>query len=161
MSDRPQKLSKFHKKIDIPNPERQIGTTRDGKPVWLDIRELIATPEEKAERQQKTVENRITATVDTAAKLVLKNAALFIEQTFWNIADDTGKRLYADGNAKGAFDYAVQNGVETIQDGLKTIIKVRGKIIREMTAKVAEPWRDRIAQRVNELVKKLPTGVKA
>lgn len=154
-------MSKWHEKIDVRNPERKIGETKDGKPIWLDLRELIASPDEREETKSKTLENRRLATIDTAAKLVLHNASLFIEETFLAIADDTGKRLYADGNAKGAFDYAVQNGVETIQDGLKTIIKVRGKIIREMTAKVAEPWRDRIAARVNELVKKLPTGVKA
>lgn len=154
-------MSKWHEKIDVRNPERKIGETKDGEPIWLDLRELIASPDEREETKSKTLENRRLATIDTAAKLVLHNASLFIEETFLVIADDTGKRLYADGNAKGAFDYAVQNGVETIQDGLKTIIKVRGKIIREMTAKVAEPWRDRIARRVNELVKKLPTGVKA
>lgn len=156
MADKP---NKFHAKMDIRNPERVIGGTPDGKPIWIDVRELIPTPEESEERWANTLEGRKKTMIDKLARLVLHNAALFIEQTFFNIADKRGRDLYSDNNSRGAFEYALENGIETIQDGLTTVVKVRGKIIRDMTAGITEPLREAVANRVNELVKQLPAGI--
>lgn len=149
MAEKPQKLF-------IPKDPVQIGTTPDGQPIHLDLKELIPTPDENLERWAKTQAQRRLNLINGVAYLVLKNATLFIEQTFWNTASQTGQRVYESGNAFAAFTWASQNGYEAIQDGLRTVVKKNGKIISSMDAKLSESLRDDVARRVNELVKKLP-----
>jgi hypothetical protein len=155
MSD---KASKFHQKIKTHgDPEKQIGTTADGKPVFIDVRELIASPDEEAERWTKTLDSRKASLVDAMANMVLENAARFIEQTYWNIVPETGKKLYATGDPRDAFEYAQSCGIEAMQDGLTTVVKHKGEVLRLMTADVSPVLRDQVSQRVTELVKKMPS----
>lgn len=152
----------FHKKIKTHgDPEKQIGTTPDGKPIWMDMREMIASPDEDAERWAKTLESRKAAAIDQIAKLVLYNASLFIEETFFNIASNSGKQLLAAGDGQGAFQYAVENGISVIQDGTRTVIKHRGTVIREIVAKIPLNLQEPVAARVNAIVKTLPSKLPA
>jgi hypothetical protein len=149
MSDKPPKLI-------VPNDPVQIGTTADGQPIHLDLRELIPTPDEHAERWAKTLDGRRAKLINDVALLVLKNAALFIEQTFWNTANQTGKRLYESGNAEAAFAWANSNGYEAIQDGLRTVVKHNGKVIRDMHANISESLAPAVAEQVSKIIKKVP-----
>lgn len=154
MSDE-SSLSAWHKKQDIPDPERRIGTTPDGKPIFIDLRELLTSPEEHQERWDATLDKRQKAVVEKMASDVLQNAAIFIEDTFLAVSNRSGKERYMDGNAQAAFSSANEQGFTAVQDGLKTIIKVRGKIIRDMTASVDLRFREHVIRKVNELVRNL------
>lgn len=143
-------------KLIIPKDPVKIGVTPDGQDVHLDLKELIPTPDENAERWSNTLELRRKKLINDTAMLVLKNAALFCEQTFWNTANQTGKRLYESGNAKAAHAWAVANGYEAIQDGLKTIVKHQGRIIRDMHANIPVGLADEVAKRVDQITKTLP-----
>lgn len=147
---------RWREKLPVPEPERQIGETADGKPIFVDLRELIASPSEEDQRWSTTLDNRRAALVEKCAQLVLKNAALFIEHTFWRTANRTGQRLYESGNAQAAFAWASANGYEAIQDGLKTVVKHNGKVIRDMHANISQSLAPLVSKRVMELVKQIP-----
>lgn len=146
-------MSKWHEKQDVKDPLQKIGETPDGQPVWMDKRELLTSPEENEERIAKTLDSRQKAEIDKAARVILSNASRFIEATALDI---TPRRVVNAANPKAMLDYAQATGLVAIQDGLKTIVKSGGKIVREMTAKVPPALADAIAKRVNELVKGLP-----
>lgn len=153
-------MSKWHERIKVHgDPHKQIGITPDGQPVFTDVRELISSPDEDAERWSKTIDNRRAALIEQVAKLVLRNAGLFIDRTFFEIASQSGRELLLKGDGQAAFQYAVENGIQTIQDGLKTVIKHRGKVIREMDANISASLAPHVAKRVNEIVKSLPSNV--
>jgi hypothetical protein len=145
-------MSEWHKKLDVRNPERRVGTTADGQPIWMDLRELIASPAENEERMSTTYDFRVKAEIDKAARIVLRNAAIFIEQTFNNI---TPKSVMDSSNPGSFLEYAHKQGFAAVQDGLKTVCKVGGKVIREMDANVPPKWAESIARKVNEFVKEI------
>ena len=152
-------LTRWHKKQEIPEPERQIGTTPDGKPIFVDLREILTSPDEHLERWDTTLHQRKAAMIDRMANDVLESACKFIELTYLNVIGKAGEKLYREGRSKAAFELAQQNGLEAIQDGLQTIIKVKGKIVRSMTANIDLQWREYVAHRVNQLVRKTPSKI--
>lgn len=146
MSDKPAKLI-------VPKDPVQIGKTRNGEPVWLDPKDLIPTPDEELERWDKTLDSRQRGMIDKAAKLVLMEAIAFLEQTVLATASKSFVEHYQSGTEKQVRDTLSHSGYEVIQDGLTTVVKLKGKILREMTADVTPRWRDFVARRVNQMVK--------
>lgn len=145
-------MSKWHKKQEMRDPEMRIGTTPEGQPIFMDLRELIASPSENEERMQLTVEQRIRNKIEKAALMVIENAGRFVEQTFLNI---TPNSVCNADDPRELTDYAKRTGFQAIQDGLKTVCKSGGKVIREMNAKVPKGFEEQIANRVDALVREI------
>ena len=145
MADKPVKLN-------LPSDPVKIGETPDGQPIHLDLKELIPTPDEDAERWSKTLDGRQRASVDKIAHEVIKNSHALALETIYN----TGSKAMCESVERddlAAFRQWVKTeGYEYIQDGLTTVIKKRGKILRSMTANIQPvAWRPLVAHRVNEI----------
>lgn len=139
----------------VPKDPVVIGKTVDGQPVWMEPKDLIPTPDEELERVANTMACREDNFINKMAQAVLENAGRFIQETFLKTASRQGTEAFLK-NQEDAFAWAVKAGYEAIQDGLKTVVKVRGRVVREMTATVAPCYRDSVAREVMRLVKQLP-----
>lgn len=153
MADKPSDREKFHDRMDVRDPERVIGTSADGKPIFLDLRELIASPSDHEERRHKTAESRKDSKIDQLARLALSNAELLVFRVFWKSTDDEGKKLFYDRDVRGLWELMTKGGMEVVQDGLTTVVKGRGKVLETMTFKVEESIREQVARRINEIVR--------
>jgi hypothetical protein len=134
-------------KINLPKDPIVLGKTITGEPIWMDPKDLIPTQEEQDERWDKTLNSRQQAMIDNAAELVLGNSCVFVEQTLVSV-----EPRFASVPGPEIIHFAAQSGFEVIQDGLKTTVKRRGRILREMTANIPPRWRDHVAKKVNELI---------
>ena len=148
MSDKPVK-------IILPKDPQQIGTTAEGQPIWFNPQDLIPTPDEDAERWEKTLDSRQLAILDKAAEVVLSRAAQFLEHTFLKTAPQSYIVEFMNGaTPEQSIDAIEHAGYRIQQDGLKTVVTVKGKVLREMTAQCQPRWRDALARRVDRLVRK-------
>ena len=143
----------------VPKDPVVIGKTPEGAPIWLEPKDLVPTPDEELERIHNTQRSREDDFIFRIASAVLDNASKFVEETFVNTAGRVGRNLNACADPLCAVEWALQAGYESIQDGLKTVVKVKGRVIREMTATIAPCYRERVAMKVMELVKKIPGKV--
>lgn len=121
----------------------------------MEPKDLIPTPDEERERVHNTLAARESNLVHKMASLVLENAGKFIEETFLKTAGHAGVGLYYN-NQDRAFTWALKAGYESIQDGLKTIVKVKGRVIREMTADIEPRYAGVVARKVMEMIKNPP-----
>lgn len=135
-------------KIILPSEPYQIGTTADGKPIWTDPKDLIPTPDEKLEQRHNMDASRFDGNVDKIVAVILVNAQRFVAETVIQTADENGLRLLHNTDQKGAVEWFVKAGYSAIQDGLTTVVKVKGKVIRSMTASVDARFRDAVAKRI-------------
>ncbi len=143
----------------VPKDPVQIGKTKDGEPIWIEPKDLIPTKDEEQELSANTLSGRKESLVQDLASQVIDKASRFVEQTFLKTASETGLRIWQTGDSVGAVKWAQNAGYEAIQDGLTTIVKLRGKVIRDMYAEIDPRYRESVAMRVNALVKKLPAKI--
>ncbi len=146
MSDKPVK-------INVPKDPVQIGATADGQPIWFEPKDLIPTPDEDLERWDKTLDARQRNMIDQAARLVLDNSCRFLEVTILETAKPS-VRLRILQAPKEKMDIVILGaGYAVVQDGLKTVVKFKGKVLREMTANISLRYREHVAKRVNQIVR--------
>lgn len=146
MSDKPVK-------INLPKDPVVIGHTKEGEPIWLDMKDLIPTPDEDLERWDKTLDSQHQAMIDNAANVVLLNACLFLEDTVIATANSSLRERFLKTPPDKVEHLLLANGYTVIQDGLKTIVKLKGRILREMTAQCDLRWRDHVSERVNAFIR--------
>lgn len=146
-------MAKWHERLDVTDPERVIGQTADGKPIWLDMRELLTSPEEcEALGDNKRASQR-EAVVHKMANDVIEQGQLLLAQTLdQTLAPEAQAQLQRE-SPRGMVDFVSRLGFTCIQDGLTTVVKRHGKVLRTMTAKVPPLWRPAVTKRVCALVR--------
>jgi hypothetical protein len=146
-------MSKWHEKLDVTDPEKQIGTTPDGKPIWIDMRELLTSPDEKQELAHNTTAMQQNNAVNQMANDVLDNGRKLLEQTLLRTLKTTEIEFCFNAEPNEALNRISNLGFECIQDGLTTVIKRKGKILRTMTARVPLRFRQAVDRRVRSIVR--------
>lgn len=131
----------------------QIGKTPEGEPIWIEPKDLLNTPDEDAELQHNTNKSAEAAMIDKAAVIVLDKATMFIEETIAKTGSKTFMGQVIAVPSPCALGLILGAGYEIIQDGLKTVVKYKGKVMRTMTAEVTPMYRDAVAKRVDEIVR--------
>ena len=131
----------------------QIGKTPEGEPIWIEPKDLLNTPEEDAELQHNTNKSAEAALIDKAAMIVLDKAALFAEETVCKTANKTFMGQVISVPSPSALGLILGAGYEVIQEGLKTVVKYKGKVMRTMIAEVTPMYREMVAKRVDEIVR--------
>ncbi len=134
-------------KISIPSEPFQIGQTSTGAPIWTDPKDMIMTPDEKLEQRHNMNASKFDGNVEKIANVVLENAQRFISETILNTASSDGVRLFMDADPDFE-SWMEKAGYNVIQDGLTTVVKVKDRIIRSMTADVDMRFRSAVADRV-------------
>lgn len=137
----------------IPKDPIVIGKMPDGSPIWVNPSDFIPTPDEELERIHNTKISRESTLVEKLAKTVLYNAGLFIEQTFLQTASQAGIDVYSGTSPEESIEWVLKAGYDTLQDGLTTVVKFKGSVVREMTATIDEEYSERVAQRVMSKIK--------
>lgn len=145
-------------RIILPKDPFQIGVTPTGEPVWVDPKDLITTPDEKLELKSNMSAAKRAGVVDQMARVVLENATSFMNETFVNTAHEHGVNLllYAvngETNPEEVLKWAQKAGYSMIQDGLTSVIKVKDRVIRQMTAEVDSRFALEVSKRVMEMIK--------
>jgi len=146
-------MSKWHEKLDVTDPEKQIGTTPDGQPIWMDMRELLTSPDEKQELAHNTTAMQQNNAVNQMANDVLDNGRKLLEDTLLRTVQPGELERCLEGTPKDALKFISNLGFECIQDGLTTVIKRKGKILRTMTARVPLRFRQAVDRRVRAIVR--------
>lgn len=140
----------------VPKDPIVLGKMPDGSPIWMEPKDFIPTPDEELERVSNTLACRESQLVHKMAQSVMENAGRFIEQTFLKTASTLGVNAYFNDQRKG-FEWAVRAGYESIQDGLTTVVKLKGRVVRTMTATIDPRLSDLVTKRVMQMVKELPS----
>lgn len=138
--------------IVVPKDRFQIGNTPDGQPVWVEPKELLPSEDEKLELKQNLLNSRERGAIQKLTHSVLENAARFVEATFLAIAPTVVVRAHEANEMGHVASWASANQYEVIQDGFRTVIKVRGKVVREFVARVSEACADLVEREVRRIV---------
>lgn len=139
-------------KILLPKDRFQIGSTPDGNPVWVDPKELLPSEDEKLELKQNLLNSKERNAINKLTEQVMMNAGRFVQATFYAVAPKDVLRAHERGEMALVADWVQVNEYQVIQDGLKTIIKVKGKVIREMKATVSQNCADMVESRVRQIM---------
>lgn len=139
-------------KILLPKDRFQIGSTPDGKPVWVEPKELLPSEDEKLELKQNLLNSKERNAINKMADQVLMNAGRFVQATFYAIAPKDVLRAHEREEMALVADWVQVNEYRVIQDGLKTVIKLKDKIIREMKATVSQNCADLVEIRVRQIM---------
>jgi len=131
----------------------QIAQTVDGQPVWMDPKDLILTPDENLEFLENKKSGRDASLIEQMAKMVIENSTRFVEQTFTNMMPQKIVDGFLDCKSAKTVEWIDREGLEVEQDGLKTVVKRKGKVIREMTATIEPKYREDVAKCVMRLLK--------
>lgn len=95
------------------------------------------SPEDKAHLSQKLRYRKRESVIKEIVDAVQRNAAVFLEATFRQIAPAKVIESLDTGKPDGLFlDWMKSSGFAVRQDGLKTVILIKGQVINEMTAHV-------------------------
>lgn len=138
-------------KIHTPTEPYQIGQTSTGEPIWVDPKDLINTPDENLELKDNLSESQFDGNVEKISAVVVENAHRFISETVLNTADQVGIQLFMDTSPE--FEQWMEKaGYNVKQDGLTTVIRLKDRVIRSMTAAVDIRFREAVATRVMERV---------
>lgn len=140
----------------VPKDPIILGKMPDGSPIWADPKDFIPTPDEELERVSNTISCRESQLVHNLAQAVLENAGRFVEQTFLKTAGRSGVDAWCNSPTQ-AFEWAVKAGYTSMQDGLTTVVKLKGRVIRTMTATLDQRLSESVAKKVMEMVRKLPS----
>lgn len=138
-------------KIHTPKEPYQIGQTADGQPIWVDPKDLINTPDENLELKDNLNKSQFDGNVEKITAVVIENAHRFISETVLNTADSVGVKLFMD-MSPGFDEWMNKAGYNVRQDGLTTVVRLKDRVIRSMTADVDMRFRDAVAARVMERV---------
>lgn len=152
-------MAKWHDKLDVTDPERVIGQTPDGKPVWVDMRELLTSPDERLAMLDGQAATKQQAVVQRMASDVVDRGMLLMAQTLDDVLSPSAKAQLNRCTDKKAVDFISRMGFSCIQDGLTTVIKRHGTVLRTQHADVAPAWRDRVARQVRVLVGEPKVGI--
>lgn len=140
-----------------PKDPFQIGKTPDGKPIWFDPASIQETPTDKLIRADNISKTKREATIQKLAVAVLENAAAFVNETFINTAAAQGVNLLVksadEGDPNLIAEWAIKAGYSFKQDGLTTVILVKDKAVRQMTANVDPRFALDVAKRVMRILK--------
>ena len=139
-------------KIILPKDPVQIGKTPDGKPVWVDPKDMMPTEDEKLQLKENLLNAHEKAAIHKLTQVVLANAARFVQDTFYHIAPRDVVATHEDGEMGKVAEWARSVGYEVIQDGLLTVVKVKGKVIRTLAANVGKDCADLVERRVRKMV---------
>lgn len=146
-------MPKKPQKLILPKDPVIVGHDTEGKPIWLDPKDLVPSGDEieelKANRFSAQEEKVLTQMVEA----VFQQAAQFAEDTFLAIAPKPVCEAYLDSKLESVAAWHNENGFNVIQDGIETIIKYRGKVIRSMRARIDKRYESEIARRVRKTVK--------
>lgn len=138
-------------KIYTPTEPYQIGQTSTGEPIWVDPKDLINTPDENLELKDNLGKSQFDGNVEKISAVVVENAHRFISETVLNTADQVGIQLFMDTSPE--FEQWMEKaGYNVKQDGLTTVIRLKDRVIRSMTAAVDIRFRKAVAARVMERV---------
>lgn len=108
-----------------------LGQTPDGSPIWTDPKELILTPDDVQELNHNKRREGQTGVAQQLAAKVLENAEAFVRQTIANMFGACPR-----DSAEAWREWLDGKGVEVIQDGLTTVVKVKGSEVRKMRARI-------------------------
>lgn len=119
--------------LQNPDDQIQLATNPDGSPVWAERKDLDTTikPSEIDELKDNLKEQKLNANVEKIAQSVVAGIQNLMFETF---------RKIAPRHLKSGVDADIwmhQNGFRFVQDGLKTTVLVKNKVIREAEAKVS------------------------
>ena len=134
-------------KIFVPKEPYQIGQTSTGEPIWIDPKDSIQTPDEKLEQKQNMVDSRFDGNVEKIADVVIENAQNFLFETVIKTIPKSLVELL-ESDSKSFFKWFKKSDYHVIQDGLTTVVKHNGKILRSMTADVDVRFREAVIARV-------------
>ena len=138
-------------KIYTPTEPYQIGQTSTGEPIWVDPKDLINTPDENLELKDNLGKSQFDGNVEKISAVVVENAHRFISETVLNTDDQVGIQLFMDTSPE--FEQWMEKaGYNVKQDGLTTVIRLKDRVIRSMTAAVDIRFRKAVAARVMERV---------
>lgn len=124
-------------KIVLPKDRLKVGETPDGKVVWIEPTDLTPTEDEKCELKQNLMNSRECAAIIKMAHLVIQNAARFVQDTFYRVAPKEVIQYHEAGEMDKVAEWVSGVRYEVIQDGLETVIKIKGKVIRAMKANIS------------------------
>lgn len=139
-------------KIFLPKDPYQIGVTPKGEMVWVDPHDFIPTPEEKLEQKDNMLKSNFDGNVEKISIAVMRNAEAFVAATILQTAGPDGFKAFEDGESATA-EWTRRAGFSVIQDGLKTIMRVKDRVIRELNADVDIRFREAVIKRINQKVK--------
>lgn len=136
-------------KIILPKDPYQIGVTPKGEMVWVDPKDFIPTPDEKLEQKDNMLKARFDANMEKIVDAVLRNAEAFTATTVLQTAGPDGMAAFERGLEDSA-EWTRMAGYSAIQDGLKTIVRVKDRVIRELNADVDIRFREAVVKRINQ-----------
>ncbi len=146
-------MSKWHEKLDVTDPELVIGRTPTGEPIWLDMRELLTSPDEQQELEHNTVTMQRGEAAHKMAQDVVEQGCKLMQQTIRNMLDCDAFVLMAAMSHNELIEHISRLGFTCIQDGLTTVVKRHGTVLRTMTAKVPPMWAAAVEQHVRAIVR--------
>lgn len=127
-----------------------LGKMPDGSPIWTDPKDLILTGDEVQElNDNKKRDGRAGVAQQLAAK-VLENAEAFVRQTIANMFGACPR-----DSAEAWQEWLDGKGVEVIQDGLTTVVKVKGSEVRKMRARIDQ----RFAEEAEKFVRRMVASI--
>lgn len=138
-------------KIVLPKDPVQIGKTSDGQPIWVDPKDMIPTDDERIQMKENVLNSHEQGAILKMAQTVFLNAARFVQDTFYHIAPREVITAHEDGEMAKVAEWARSVRYEVIQDGLTTVIKVRGKVIRSMAAAVSPACADLVERKIRQI----------
>jgi len=149
-------MAKRTKQID---DSREVELKRlgkiNGKPVFSTMGQLEMTGADKEGLSSNIKDSQLQGRVNNTVGLVYENAARFASKVFTDIApayviEAEQKSLTERRSQKIIVDWMRKSNFKVIQDGLKTVITVRGKIVAEITADISDDIRRYVEVRIKQ-----------
>jgi hypothetical protein len=144
MSDKPVK-------IVFPKDPVQIGKTPDGKPIWVDPKDMMPTEDDKLQTKENLLNSREHAAIHKMTQAVFVNAGRFVQDTFYHIAPREVIEAHEDSKMGKVAEWVASVHYEVIQDGLTTVVKVGGKVVRSMVANIGNNCADLVDRNVRKI----------
>lgn len=114
--------------------EKLLGYATDNSPIWCEAGAHLLNGDEKHHLSQNLANNLHSASVHKAVLEIQRGAAVFLEHSIMELAPPNVLDSYrGDGALFKA--WFVNTGFGFKQDGLKTVILIKGSEVGSMTAK--------------------------
>ena len=118
--------------------------------IWTKAGDLDMSGDDKSHLSHNLRADKLRASIEKMVEEVENNAAAFINNTFLGIAPenvvDSFYNLMVDEGDKGDLfaQWVNDSGWSFFQDGLTTVVKMKGKVVGEMTAKVDQRFAEEV-----------------
>lgn len=134
--------------------EKEVALPFIGKDVFATMGDFVNTAEENEQLSQNLKDHKHEQAVVKATEDVLHAVQVFTAQTFVNLAPVRVVEAYTKGgmDAPEVVAWVTENDFHTVQDGLKSVARYRGKVLVDCTHNVPLELKAEVRRRVMERI---------